>query len=606
MEFTAIMSSPAQLPQVTNSTVSTVELENPQSTLIPSAPFSKLLEHCAAVGEGTHASIDPSSDNLFLQGIPASMKQQQLMQQQLQLLQQQGLDPEILAAKQQVSFMQLSSDEANDKTESVFRSEDSKEQEGLSQLDGNQKMASESALAYQPWAQLFLTADTFSDGDTGKQLTASSRQPSDNPAEIANSALGVITASGFMESGKGVETSGQLSAYSPEIGGESAAGRERFGNLPSCTTSETAGTFTVLQEPATPGGPPLIMGITLNQRISEETGANAVGVVDTTDNNLQQGNNSTDSGTVVSQGASGIPLQPDTLQKADLVAQAVQNNGKPAQGEAIFPITGESKGGAFGQVRGVVTHAVLDTRPAGRAAGNPNSGTPGAEIKGLSTNSDPTRIDMGQALQIDNSSAVSTKSLLKGTGDDVQSKTTEDKSASISNNTLFVHGQEGAKARVENTLSASANDSKLPSAEQIYHQVREKVESGDYGLKKNSITMKLHPEELGELKINLRMEEQRLKVDIVTENRSVKEALMQNLDTLKESLSRQNISMDSFNITADIKQGVQQETRDENRMMQDNRGSNVPIQTKASVEENAQPKLNYGWENDDSLVSLVL
>jgi flagellar hook-length control protein FliK len=132
------------------------------------------------------------------------------------------------------------------------------------------------------------------------------------------------------------------------------------------------------------------------------------------------------------------------------------------------------------------------------------------------------------------------------------------------------------------------------------------LESGDYGMNRSSITLKLHPEELGELKINLRMEDLRLKVDIVTENRSVKEALMQNLDTLKDTLSRQNISMELFNVSADIRQGFQRGSGEENRMMHNNRVANAPAQTKETVADGEQPIFNYGWENDSSLVSLVL
>ena len=87
-----------------------------------------------------------------------------------------------------------------------------------------------------------------------------------------------------------------------------------------------------------------------------------------------------------------------------------------------------------------------------------------------------------------------------------------------------------------------------------------------------SITLKLHPEELGELKINMRMEDQHLKVEITTQNQSVKDALMQNLDILKETLSRQNISMERFDVTADMKQSMYQGSRDGRHTSLENRG----------------------------------
>jgi flagellar hook-length control protein FliK len=78
-------------------------------------------------------------------------------------------------------------------------------------------------------------------------------------------------------------------------------------------------------------------------------------------------------------------------------------------------------------------------------------------------------------------------------------------------------------------------------------QVKENLGSQPLG-KDGQISMKLHPEELGELKINMRMENQHLKIEIVADNRSVKEALIQNMDSLKETLSRQNIVMERFEV----------------------------------------------------------
>jgi flagellar hook-length control protein FliK len=198
------------------------------------------------------------------------------------------------------------------------------------------------------------------------------------------------------------------------------------------------------------------------------------------------------------------------------------------------------------------------------------------------------------------------KSMAKETEGDLTGKGREEKSAVIDTPNILVHGPGETRVNGESRLTAPANDGKLPSAEQIHQQVRDKLESGDYGVNKGSITLKLHPQELGELKINLRMEDQRLKVEIVTENHSVKEALMQNLDTLKETLSRQSITMDRFNVSADVRQGFQQGSRDGSRMMQDNRGVNTPFNTAGPVEESTLPNLHYGWESDNSLVSLVL
>jgi flagellar hook-length control protein FliK len=65
----------------------------------------------------------------------------------------------------------------------------------------------------------------------------------------------------------------------------------------------------------------------------------------------------------------------------------------------------------------------------------------------------------------------------------------------------------------------------------------------------DQIVLRLFPEHLGELKVNMKMDNQRLTVEIVTENRMVRDALIQNSDTLKDSLAKQNIKMDSFDVS---------------------------------------------------------
>ncbi|MDD2337800.1 MAG: flagellar hook-length control protein FliK [Geobacteraceae bacterium] len=85
--------------------------------------------------------------------------------------------------------------------------------------------------------------------------------------------------------------------------------------------------------------------------------------------------------------------------------------------------------------------------------------------------------------------------------------------------------------------------------ENILSQVREKLVNQDLSGNVSKITLKLNPHELGELQINVRMENQKMTVDITAHNPVVKEALLQNIDQLKDSLMRQNISMERFNVT---------------------------------------------------------
>jgi len=85
--------------------------------------------------------------------------------------------------------------------------------------------------------------------------------------------------------------------------------------------------------------------------------------------------------------------------------------------------------------------------------------------------------------------------------------------------------------------------------ENIVSQVREKLLNQDPTGTVSKITLKLNPHELGELQINVRLENQKMTVDITAQNQLVKEALLQNIDQLKDTLMRQNISMERFNVS---------------------------------------------------------
>ncbi len=85
--------------------------------------------------------------------------------------------------------------------------------------------------------------------------------------------------------------------------------------------------------------------------------------------------------------------------------------------------------------------------------------------------------------------------------------------------------------------------------EQIERQVSEKLVTHEFKQGTDQISFKLSPEHLGNIQLNMRMEDQKLKLEIVTESRGTRDALLQQSDSLKETLSRQNIQMDSFTVT---------------------------------------------------------
>jgi len=85
--------------------------------------------------------------------------------------------------------------------------------------------------------------------------------------------------------------------------------------------------------------------------------------------------------------------------------------------------------------------------------------------------------------------------------------------------------------------------------EQVVQQVKDRLLPHDVKPGNQQITLTLSPENLGELKMNLNLQGQKLSVEIVTENRTVRDIIVQHTEALKESLARQNITMESFDVT---------------------------------------------------------
>jgi flagellar hook-length control protein FliK len=95
----------------------------------------------------------------------------------------------------------------------------------------------------------------------------------------------------------------------------------------------------------------------------------------------------------------------------------------------------------------------------------------------------------------------------------------------------------------------SADPIRQEFPEQVMHQVKDRLLQHDVKPGNQQITLTLSPDSLGELKMNLNLQGQKLSVEIVTENRAVRDAIVQHTDALKESLARQNITMESFDVT---------------------------------------------------------
>ncbi|MDO9308147.1 MAG: flagellar hook-length control protein FliK, partial [Deltaproteobacteria bacterium] len=185
----------------------------------------------------------------------------------------------------------------------------------------------------------------------------------------------------------------------------------------------------------------------------------------------------------------------------------------------------------------------------GRAATQINPSTDGENAK-ISL-SQPSAKENGAAVQ----SIVPSGEVMLTSDDSMGSNGDQAGTGPKPDNQMLAH-QVHAQTKSENQPVASVHGSRfnleqsrqdLP--EQVVHQVRERLSQHEVKNGNQQITLTLSPENMGELKMNLNLQGQRLSVEIVTENRTVRDAILQHSDSLKETLARQNITVESFDVT---------------------------------------------------------
>ncbi len=118
-------------------------------------------------------------------------------------------------------------------------------------------------------------------------------------------------------------------------------------------------------------------------------------------------------------------------------------------------------------------------------------------------------------------------------------------------------------------LPAAGEVVKSPSHEQILAQVKEQLGKAEFRADDGRVVLRLHPEELGSLRIDVKLDDQRLRLHIVAENPAVREALTANMDSLKETLSRQQIIVERFDVTTGQRQDQQQLFREPRQQVLD-------------------------------------
>ncbi len=122
-------------------------------------------------------------------------------------------------------------------------------------------------------------------------------------------------------------------------------------------------------------------------------------------------------------------------------------------------------------------------------------------------------------------------------------------------------------------LPATGEAVKSVSHEQILAQVKEQLGKAEFRADDGRVVLRLHPEELGSLRIDVKLDDQRLRLHIVADNPAVREALAANLDSLKETLSRQHIVMERFEVTGGQGQDQQQLFKEHRQQLPDGQGN---------------------------------
>lgn len=151
----------------------------------------------------------------------------------------------------------------------------------------------------------------------------------------------------------------------------------------------------------------------------------------------------------------------------------------------------------------------------------------------------------------------------QGTGlDQRNSQPSDVKKEGLPHGTHNLFAKEAASQQLAAGQATVPEGTATPSREQIVNQVKEKLAEHRFIADSSQVTIRLHPEQLGELKINVRMDDQKVRVEIVAENQTVKDALLQGADSLKEALARQNVSMERFDVSTDSRQFFNQGFRE--------------------------------------------
>ncbi len=85
----------------------------------------------------------------------------------------------------------------------------------------------------------------------------------------------------------------------------------------------------------------------------------------------------------------------------------------------------------------------------------------------------------------------------------------------------------------------------------------------------SSVTVKLHPEELGEIQLRMVMEGDQLKVHLQAQSQQVQEVLERNFPRLRDALQEQGVTVDDFQVSVDSGDGGNQQFSEQREFVAD-------------------------------------
>lgn len=152
----------------------------------------------------------------------------------------------------------------------------------------------------------------------------------------------------------------------------------------------------------------------------------------------------------------------------------------------------------------------------------------------------------------------------------------------------------------------AAESAKTALHESVMSQVKEGITAREANNGNGQISIRLNPAELGELKINVRLDAQNVKVEVLAANSQVRDILLSNLDSLKENFTRQNLTMTGFDVATGNGQGFGQAFREGRESGQGNFYNPLQYGLAEDEEQVAQNGRYYTDRKGDSLLDVRL